>query len=128
MGFTDKAKELANKTAEAAQKGAKDVRDKGEQLSLQLASPAQSLCRIGGEIGSHQQARAGPRGERSGDDELGVVLQAVTRIGLSPSEIEYELTVRVVFEPSRGGGRETAFVMQSDDPRTPTRALADAAG
>ena len=35
MGFTDKAKELANKTAEAAQKGAKDVRDKGEQLSLQ---------------------------------------------------------------------------------------------
>lgn len=35
MGFTDKAKELAGKTAEAAQKGAQDVRDKGEKLMLQ---------------------------------------------------------------------------------------------
>jgi DNA anti-recombination protein RmuC len=35
MGFTDKAKELAAKTADAAQKGAQDARDKGEKLMLQ---------------------------------------------------------------------------------------------
>lgn len=35
MGFTDKAKELANKTADAAKKGAGDARDMGEKLLLQ---------------------------------------------------------------------------------------------
>ncbi len=35
MGFADKAKELAAKTADAAQKGAKEARDKGEKLMLQ---------------------------------------------------------------------------------------------
>ena len=35
MGFTDKAKDLAAKTADAAQKGAKDARDMGEKLMLQ---------------------------------------------------------------------------------------------
>lgn len=35
MGFTDKAKDLAKKTAEAAQKGANEARDKGEKLMLQ---------------------------------------------------------------------------------------------
>lgn len=35
MGFTDKAKDLASKTADAAQKGARDARDMGEKLLLQ---------------------------------------------------------------------------------------------
>ena len=35
MSFTDKAKELASKTADAAQKGARDARDMGEKLMLQ---------------------------------------------------------------------------------------------
>lgn len=35
MGFSDKAKELAKKTADAAQKGAEDARDMGEKLMLQ---------------------------------------------------------------------------------------------
>lgn len=35
MGFTDKAKDLAKKTADAAQKGVNETRDKGEKLILQ---------------------------------------------------------------------------------------------
>ncbi|MBM3664234.1 MAG: hypothetical protein FJW92_00320 [Actinobacteria bacterium] len=48
MGFTDKAKELANKTADAAQKGAKDARDKGEKLMLQrkLNASAEELGHV----------------------------------------------------------------------------------
>lgn len=62
MGFTDKAKELANKTAEAAQKGAKDVRDKGEQLSLQrkLNAVAEQL---GHTVYRQKQGMTGLEGE-----------------------------------------------------------------
>ena len=35
MSFTDKAKDLARKTADAAQKGVNETRDKGEKLMLQ---------------------------------------------------------------------------------------------
>jgi ABC-type phosphate transport system auxiliary subunit len=45
MSFTDKAKDLAKKTADAAQKGVNDTRDKGEKLMLQrkLNSLAEDL-------------------------------------------------------------------------------------
>lgn len=48
MGFTDKAKDLANKTADAAQKGAKDARDMGEKLMLQrkLNATAEELGHV----------------------------------------------------------------------------------
>lgn len=35
MGLTDRARELASKTADAAKKGAGDARDMGEKLMLQ---------------------------------------------------------------------------------------------
>jgi len=35
VSFTDKAKDLAKKTADAAQKGVNETRDKGEKLMLQ---------------------------------------------------------------------------------------------
>ena len=35
MGFSDMAKDLASKTADAAQKGAKDARNAGEKMMLQ---------------------------------------------------------------------------------------------
>jgi len=48
VGFTDKARELANKTADAAQKGAKDARDMGEKLMLQrkLNASAEELGHV----------------------------------------------------------------------------------
>ena len=62
MGFTDKAKEMAAKTAEAAQKGAKDVRDKGEKLTLQrkLNSVAEQL---GHTVYRQHQGMTGLEGE-----------------------------------------------------------------
>lgn len=48
MGFSDKAKELAKKTADAAQKGAAEARDMGDKLMLQrkLNATAEELGHV----------------------------------------------------------------------------------
>ncbi len=62
MGFADKARELASKTADAAQKGAKDARDKGERLMLQrkLNGVAEDL---GHTVYRQHQGTEAPEGE-----------------------------------------------------------------
>ena len=62
MGFTDKAKELAGKTADAAQKGAKDARDMGEKMMLQrkLNAAAEEL---GHAVYRQREGMTGPDGE-----------------------------------------------------------------
>src|SRR5882724_3242708 len=80
------------------------------------------------QIGTHQQPRAGCRGEGHCDRQFGVVAAAEARVGLRPGEVEYKLAVGVGFAECRYRGRKSLAVLQREIARIPAGGDADAAG
>ncbi len=94
--------------------------------AARLRPRAARRARAARQVAAHQQSRARGRRERRGDHELGVVGEAVARIGLRPREIEHEFAVGMGLQPGGGRRREPARVVQRDDERAPAGARTDA--
>ena len=63
--------------------------------------------------------------ERDGGDQLGVVLDAVTRIRLGPRPVEDELALRVQFDVGRGRPHQPLLRVHQDVRRDPSDPFPD---